>query len=85
MISRDKLAIIDNVRYYIRVTLELDYSNDVWLVNIYYRRSTHDNWTKCNKGTSLYESFVSYIDVYWLDRVRRDYISSCWNVNIFEY
>lgn len=83
MISRDKIVTVEGVRYTLHLSLEL--GKDVWNVRIYYRRSTHEAFSVCDKTDALYKEFASFVSVEWIDRVYRDYVAACLNIHEFEF
>lgn len=64
MISRDKIVTVEGVRYTLHLSLEL--GKDVWNVRIYYRRSTHEAFSVCDKTDALYKEFASFVSVEWI-------------------
>ena len=83
MVSRDKIVVADGRRYFMHLTLEL--GKDVWLVNIYYRASTHEEFRRCEKSDALYAELASLVTAEWIDRVKRDYMSEFFNISEFEF
>ena len=85
MASRNRVVIVNSERYVMRLALEFDEVNELWRVIIYYRRGSKSEWQRSLKGEGLYAELSANITIAWVDRVRRDLMAACINVNCFEY